>query len=154
MPGFNRDYHFIMKELGKKLERQFNCFGGNTEKYIILSVPIEKQVTRTDEYGEQIWKTISYRLQFTLGARFMASSLSNVFDNLAEWINKIKCTNCNICCFKYTNAKDDFVKHKCLHINKDYQKQFEENLKKRFANTYKFANQNIVSFVAARCLSI
>ena len=41
-----------MKELGKKLERQFNCFGGNTEKYIILSVPIEKQVTRTDEYGE------------------------------------------------------------------------------------------------------
>ena len=32
--------------------------------------------------GEEITKTISYRLQFIGSARFMASSLSNLVDNL------------------------------------------------------------------------
>ena len=36
-------------------------------------------------------KTISYRLQFIDSARFMASSLSNHVNNLAEGMDKIKC---------------------------------------------------------------
>ena len=40
----------------------------------------------------------SYRLQFIDNARFMAGSLSNLVDNLAERIHKPKCINCNICC--------------------------------------------------------
>ena len=41
--------------------------------------------------GEEITKTISYRLQFIDSARFMTSSLSNLVNNFAEVIHKIKC---------------------------------------------------------------
>ena len=34
--------------------------------------------------GEEMTKIISHKLQFTASARFMASSLSNLLDNLAE----------------------------------------------------------------------
>ena len=37
------DYHFIIKQLGAEFKGQFECLGENTEKYIIFSVPIEKQ---------------------------------------------------------------------------------------------------------------
>ena len=32
--GSNNDYHFIIKELAEEFEKQFTCFGKNTEKYI------------------------------------------------------------------------------------------------------------------------
>ena len=32
--GYKYDYDFIIKELAKKIERQFECLGENTEKYI------------------------------------------------------------------------------------------------------------------------
>ena len=57
-------------------------------KNITFSVPIEKEVTRTDKNGKEIAKTTSYRLQFIDSARFMASSLSNLVNNLAEGIQK------------------------------------------------------------------
>ena len=45
------------------------------EKYITFSVLIEKEVTRIGKNGWKITKTISYRLQFIVNARFMANSL-------------------------------------------------------------------------------
>ena len=58
----------------------------------------------------------------------MASFLSNLVNNLAEGIHKIKCKyghdkkkckkfeieykDCD-CCLEYTNVKDDLVVHKC-----------------------------------------
>ena len=36
-------------------------------------------------------KIISYRLQPIESARFMASSLSNLVNNLAEGVHKVKC---------------------------------------------------------------
>ena len=62
-------------------------------------VLIEKEVTRTYKKRKEITKTISYRLQFIDSARFMVSSLSNLVNNLAEGIHKIKCKN------KYNNEK-------------------------------------------------
>ena len=50
-------------------------------------------MTRVDKNGEEVTKTISYRLQFVDRARFMASSLTISVDNLSEEIYKIKCTN-------------------------------------------------------------
>ena len=73
---------------------KFICLGKGTEKYISFLVPIEKEVTRIDENGEEITKTISYRqciLYLFDRARFMASSLSNLVDNLSEGIHRIKC---------------------------------------------------------------
>ena len=39
----------------------------------------------------------------------------------------------------YTNLENDLVEHKCLCSDKNYQKKFDENLKKRFFDTCKFS---------------
>ena len=70
--GSNYDYHFIIKELAEEFKKQFTCLGENTEKYITFTVPIEKEVTRTDKNGEKITKNISYVSQFINSARFTA----------------------------------------------------------------------------------
>ena len=41
--GFTYDYHFIIKDLTKQFEGQFECLGENTEKYITFSVPVKKR---------------------------------------------------------------------------------------------------------------
>ena len=38
------DYHFIIKELAKEFEEQFECLGGKKVKYRIFSVPINKKL--------------------------------------------------------------------------------------------------------------
>ena len=48
---------------------------------------MQKKVTIIDKNGEEITKTISYRLQFIDSARFMSSSLLNLVNNLAAGIN-------------------------------------------------------------------
>ena len=106
----NYDYHFIIKELANEFERLFQCFPENTEKYKTFSVPIEKGVTKTDKDGNESVVNISYKIKFIDGARFMASSLSNLAGNLAGGIHKIKC--------------------KCLSCNKDYSNSLDDKLKK------------------------
>ena len=122
--AWNYDYHFIIKELAEEFKKQFTCLGENTESYIIFTVPIEKQVTRIDKNGEEITKNIFYFLRIINGARFMASSLSNLVSNLSKGLHRIKCklghdnekcetcgSKCKYCdCFrKYTNFKDDLI---------------------------------------------
>ena len=89
---------------------------------------------------------ISYRSQFIESAKSMASSLSNLVNNPAEGINRVKCKyghhnkkcengrikykNCT-CFLEYNNFKDNLRKHICLCCNKNYQSIFDENLKKQ-----------------------
>ena len=40
------DNHFVIKELAKTFEGQFECLRENTEKYITFSVPIKKDLDR------------------------------------------------------------------------------------------------------------
>ena len=130
--GSNYDYHFIIKELAEDFKKQFVCLGENTEKYITFTVPIEKEVTRINKNGEEITKNISYPLQFIESARFIASYLSNLVNNLSEGIHRIKCKcehddkKCQTCgikykycdCFlQYANFKDDLIEYKCLICN-------------------------------------
>ena len=49
-------YHFIIKELAKEFERQISCLGENTEKYITLTGPIEKNVTGIDKKRRRNYK--------------------------------------------------------------------------------------------------
>ena len=55
---------------------------------------------------KKVQKNISYTLQFIDGARFMASPLSNLVNNLSERIQIIKCKRghddkkCEICRIK------------------------------------------------------
>ena len=105
--GSDYDYHFIIKVLAEEFKKQFTCLGENTEKYIIFTVAIEKQVTRIDKNAKEITTNISYIPQFIDSSRFMASSLSTLANNLSEGIHKIKCKywhndkKCEICRIKY-----------------------------------------------------
>ena len=78
-------------------------------------------------------KNISYILQFIDSARFMASSLSNLVNNLCEGIHKIKCKfghddkkfeTCGIklkyCNYflEYINFKDDFTEYNVCVVTK------------------------------------
>ena len=144
--GSNYDYHFIIKELANELEGQFECLEENTEKYKTSFIPIEKEVTNIDKNGNEKVVTISYKIKFIDSARFMASSLSNLVNNLAEGIHKIKCKDCD-CFFKYQSVKDNLIKYKWLSCNKDYSNKLDEKLKKQFKNTLKFSNNNINKFI-------
>ena len=89
--GSNYDTHFIIKELAGEFKKKFTCWEENTAKYITFTVQIEKEVTIIDKNGEVITKNISCILQFSNSARFRASLLSNLFNNLSEEIHKVKC---------------------------------------------------------------
>ena len=117
--GSNYDYHFIIKELAQEFQKQFTCLGENTEKHITFTVPIEKEVTRIDKNGEEIAKNISYILHFIDRARFMASSLSNLDNNLSEGLHRVKCKfehddeKCETCGIKYKYC-DCFIENTSL----------------------------------------
>ena len=81
------DYHFIIKELVKEFEGNFECLGENTEKYITFSVPIKKKIENKDP-------EITYKIKFIDSYRFMASSLSKLVDSLPEGIQNNKCSDC------------------------------------------------------------
>ena len=87
--GSNYDYHFIIKELANDFEGQFECLGENKEKYKTLSLPIKKESTKIDKDSNKVVLNISYKIKFIDSARFTASSLSNLVDNLAKGIHKI-----------------------------------------------------------------
>ena len=85
--GSTYDYHFIIKELVKEFEGNFECLGENTEKYITFSVPIKKKIDNKD-------LEITYKIKFIDSYRFMSSSLSKLVDNLSEEIPNNKCFDC------------------------------------------------------------
>ena len=79
--------------------------------------------------GNESVETVSYKMKFIHSARFMAISLSNLVDNLAEGIHEIKCKDCN-CFLEYESTKGDLIKYKCLSCNKYYLKKLDEIYKK------------------------
>ena len=72
--------------------------------------------------------TISYKIKLIDSARFKASSLSNLVDNLTEGIHKIECRDCN-CCLEYERVMDSLIKCKCPSCNKDSSNNLDEELK-------------------------
>ena len=140
--GSNYDYHFIIEELSNEFGEQFECFVENAEKYKTFSVPIEKEVTYIDKDDNEIVVTISFKIKFIDSARFMASSLSNLVDNLAERIDKIKCKDCDYF-LEYESVKDNLIKYIFLSCNKNYSNKLDEKLKNRFKNTFKFSDNDI-----------
>ena len=99
-----------------------------------------------DKDGNKSVVTISYKTEFIDSARFMASSLSDLVDNLEEGILQIKFRDCN-CFLEYESVKDNLIKYKCLTYNKDYSINADEKLKKTFKNTFKFSNNDINKFI-------
>ena len=88
--GSNYDYCFIIKESAEVFEKQITCLGENTGIYITLSTLVQNKLQDLIRMEKKSQKK-SYRLQFIDNARFMASSLSNLVNNLDKRIHKIKC---------------------------------------------------------------
>ena len=57
----------------------------------IHNLSTEKEVREIAKNGEEVTKNISYILQFTESGKFIASSLSNLVNNVSEGVHKIKC---------------------------------------------------------------
>ena len=85
----------------------------------------------------------------------MASSLSNLVNNLSEGIHKIKCKyrhnnkKCETCAITYEvcDCFLEYTNYKCLRCNKNYDQKFNKKLKERFFNTYKFSKHDNNKFI-------
>ena len=133
--GSTYDYHFIIKELASEFEGNFECLGENTEKYITFSVPIKKRIENKNI-------DITYKIKVIDSFRFMATSLSKLVINLTENVHNDNCIKCksNLCYMKVMDKKLIF---RCFDCKKNYRKEINKELIKRFASTYKFCNNDI-----------
>ena len=147
--GSTCDYHFIIKELAKEFEGNFECLGENTEKYITFSVPIKKKIENKD-------LEITYKIKFIDSYRFMSSSLSELVDNLSDSIHNNKCVACksNLDYVRITTAKPCSLECKngklllkCFNCESYYKKKFNKDLIKKFKSTYSFCNSDLNKFI-------
>ena len=138
--GSTYDYHFIIKELVKEFEGNFECLGENTEKYITISVPIKKKIENKD-------LEITYKIKFIDSYRFMSSSLSKLLDNLSEGIQNNKCLDCNSCLDYVRITKNEKLLLKRFNCESYYKKKFNKDLIKKFKNTYSFCNNDLNKFI-------
>ena len=136
--GSTYDYHFIIKEIVKEFEGNLDCLGENTEKYITFSVPLKNKIENKNI-------EITYKIKFIDSFRFMSSLLSKLVDNLSEGIHNNKCSDCksNIDYVRITKKKKLLLK--CFNCNIYYKKKFNNDLIKKFKNTYSFCNNDTSS---------
>ena len=72
----------------------------------------------------------------------MSSSLSNLVDNLSEGLHSNNCTDCKSY-LDYMTTKDEQLIFRCFEFEKDFNKE----LIKRFANIYEICNGDINKFI-------
>ena len=137
--GSTYDYNFIIKELVKEFNGNFECLGENTEKYITFSVQIKKKIESKD-------LEITYKIKFIDSYRFMSSSLSKLADNLSERIHNNKCLDCNSC-LDYIKIKNEKLLLKFFNCSTYYKRKFNKDLIKKFKNAYSFCNSDLNKFV-------
>ena len=146
--GSTYDYHFIIKELVKEFEGNFECLGKKTGKHITFSVPLKKKIENKNI-------EITYKIKFIDSYRFMSSSLSKLVDNLSKGIHNNKCADCESCLDYVCSTKNEKLIFKCFNCEQYYQKKFNKDLIKRFASTYEFCNKDLIYPIAKkRCFSL
>ena len=116
--GSTYDYRFIIKELVKEFEGNFECLDENTEKYITFSAPLKKKIKNKNKTLE-----ITYKIKFIDSYRFMSTSLSKLADNLSERIHNNNCLNCKSC-LDYMRTKNEKLIFKCFNCKQNYEKRF------------------------------
>ena len=125
--GSTCNYHFIIKELVKEFDGNFECLGENTEKYITFSVPIKKEIKNKNKIIE-----ITYKVKFIDSFRFMSTSLSKLVDNLSEGFHNNRCVNYKSY-LDYMIIKDgaknsERLIFRCYSCNNNYEKDFNKKL--------------------------
>ena len=138
--GSTYDYRFIIKELVKEFEGNFECLGKNTDKYITFSVPLKKKIENKNI-------EITYKIKFIDSYRFMPPSLSKLVDNLSEEIHNNKCADWESCLHYVRSTKNEKLIFKCFNCEQYYKKKFNKDLIKRFASTYEFCNKDLNKFI-------
>ena len=113
------DYHFIIKELVKEFDGNFECLGKNTEKYITFSVPIKKKIENKNI-------EITYKIKFIDSYRFMSMPLSKLFDILSEGLDNDKCADCESF-LDYIKTKNEKLILKCFNCKTYYKKTLIKN---------------------------
>ena len=103
-------------------------------KYITFSVPFKKELDNS--------KRIAYKLKFIDSFKFMNTSLSSLVNNVCEKLHSDKCKDCKSE-LHYMSVKDNQLIFQCLDCKKNYNKE----LIKRFANTYRFCDRDINKFI-------
>ena len=120
------DYHFIIKELVKEFDGNFDCLGENTEKYITFSIPLKKKIENKDI-------EINYKIKF--------------IDNLSEEIHNNKCFDCKSNLDYIRITKNEKLLLKCFNCNIYYKKKLNKELIKKFKNTYSFCDNDLNKFI-------
>ena len=120
--------------------------GENTEKYITFSVPIKNKITKIDKDDNDKIVNISYKIKFIDSFRFTSSSLSSLVSNLSNGLYSDKCKDCNSC-VNYMSVNDDQLIFRCFKSKKNYNKDFNKDLIKRFENTYEIVDRDINNFI-------
>ena len=72
--------------------------------------------------------------------------LSKLVDNLSEGINNNRCVHCKSC-LDYMKTKDEKLILRCFSFKKNYEKDFNKELIKRFTNTYNFCDNDLNNFI-------
>ena len=139
-------YDYWLSSIIKELTNEFECLGKNKKKYKRFLVPIKKVVTNIDKDGSESVVTISYKIKFIDSARFITRSLSNLVDNLAEAIYKIKCKDGD-CFLQCESVKDNLIKYKCLSCYENYSSKVDAELTNWLKNTLKVSNNDINKFI-------
>ena len=75
----------------------------------------------------------------------MSSLLSNLADNLSEGLHNDKGTDCKSC-LEYMSIKNNQLILRCFDCKKNYKKDFNKELIKRFANICGFCDRDINKF--------
>ena len=111
--------------------------GENSEKYITFSVPFKKDFEN--------WKIIKYKLKFIDSFRLMATSLSNLTNNLSDQLYN-NCIGCNNLLDSII-IKDDKIVFSCFSCKKNITKDFKNGLLERFKKTYQFCENDNNKFL-------
>lgn len=113
----------------KTLKVSLSVWEKNRRKYIVLSVTIKKE----NENG----KPRIYKIKFIDNVKFISSSLSSLAESFSEGLHQSKCKNWKSG-LDYVIDKCNTLIFECAGCNKSYEKVFNEDLTKRFQNSYKF----------------
>ena len=76
----------------------------------------------------------------------MSSSLSSIVDKLSEGLHSDECTDCKSY-LDYMIIKDSQLIFRCFECKKNYKKDFNNELIKRFPNVYEFCNKDTNKFI-------
>ena len=88
-------------------------------------MPIKKEITKKDNYGNDKAIKISYKVKFIDSCRFMSTSLSNLVSNLSEGLHSDKCADCKSC-LDYMIIKDEQLIFRCFECKNNYKKDFNK----------------------------